>query len=79
MAGPNHILPTAGTARFFSPLSVEDFIKRTNLIRFTRKALGRFDKDVRRFAEWEGLEGHSQAVQMRMDPKRHGPHGKGRR
>ena len=66
MAGPNHILPTAGTARFSSPLGVEDFIKRTNLMRFTRNALKRFEKDVKRFAEWEGLEGHSQAVQMRM-------------
>lgn len=66
MAGPNHILPTAGTARFSSPLGVEDFIKRTNLIRFTRSALKRFEKDVKRFAEWEGLEGHYQAVQMRM-------------
>jgi histidinol dehydrogenase len=66
MAGPNHILPTAGTARFSSPLGVEDFIKRTNLIRFTRSALKRFEKDVKKFAEWEGLEGHYQAVQMRM-------------
>jgi histidinol dehydrogenase len=66
MAGPNHILPTAGTARFSSPLGVEDFIKRTNLIRFTQSALKRFEKDVKRFAEWEGLEGHYQAVQMRM-------------
>lgn len=68
MAGPNHILPTAGTARFSSALGVEDFIKRTNLIRFTQKALKRFEKDVKRFAEWEGLEGHYQAVQMRMKP-----------
>ena len=66
MAGPNHILPTAGTARFSSPLGVEDFVKRTNLVSFTRKALRRFEKDVKRFSEWEGLEGHSQAVQMRM-------------
>jgi histidinol dehydrogenase len=66
MAGPNHILPTAGTARFSSPLGVEDFIKRTNLICFTRSALKRFEKDVKKFAEWEGLEGHYQAVQMRM-------------
>jgi histidinol dehydrogenase len=66
MAGPNHILPTAGTARFFSPLGVEDFIKRTNLMSFTRRALRRFEKDVKRFSEWEGLEGHSQAVQVRM-------------
>ena len=68
MAGPNHILPTAGTARFSSALGVEDFIKRTNLIRFTQGALGRFEKDVKRFAEWEGLEGHYQAVLKRMKP-----------
>jgi len=68
MAGPNHILPTAGTARFSSALGVEDFIKRTNLIHFTQRALSRFEKDVKRFAEWEGLEGHYQAVQMRMKP-----------
>ena len=68
MAGPNHILPTAGTARFSSALGVEDFIKRTNLLYFSHKALKRFEKDVKRFAEWEGLEGHYQAVQMRMKP-----------
>ena len=67
MAGPNHILPTAGTARFSSPLGVEDFIKRTNLMSFTQSALKRFEKDVKRFAEWEGLEGHYQAVQKRME------------
>jgi histidinol dehydrogenase len=66
MAGPNHILPTAGTARFSSSLGVEDFIKRTNLMSFTRRALGRFESDIRRFSDWEGLEGHSQAVQVRM-------------
>lgn len=66
LAGPNHILPTAGTARFSSPLDVEDFIKRTNLIGFTRSALEQFEKDVERFTEWEGLEGHYRAVQMRM-------------
>ena len=68
LAGPNHILPTAGTARFSSPLGVDDFIKRTNLISFTRSALKRFEKDVKRFAEWEGLEGHYQSVQVRMRP-----------
>jgi histidinol dehydrogenase len=67
MAGPNHILPTAGTARFSSPLGVEDFIKRTNLLSFTRSALERFEKDVKRFAEWEGLEGHYQSIQKRME------------
>jgi histidinol dehydrogenase len=66
LAGPNHILPTAGTARYASPLGVEDFVKRTNLMSFTQGALRRFAKDVKRFSEWEGLEGHSQAVQVRM-------------
>ena len=66
MAGPNHILPTAGTARFSSPLGVEDFIKRTNLMSFTQSALRRFEKDVKGFSEWEGLEGHYQSVQIRM-------------
>jgi histidinol dehydrogenase len=70
MAGPNHILPTAGTARFSSPLGVEDFIKRINLMVFTQSALKRFEKDVKRFAEWEGLEGHYQSVQRRMAPER---------
>lgn len=65
LAGPNHILPTAGTARFSSPLGVEDFIKRTNLVSFSLNALRRFEGDVKRFTEWEGLEGHSLAVQMR--------------
>jgi histidinol dehydrogenase len=66
LAGPNHILPTAGTARFSSPLGVEDFVKRVNWIRFTKGALNRFEKDVKRFAKWEGLEGHYQAVQVRV-------------
>ncbi len=65
LAGPNHILPTAGTARFSSPLGVEGFVKRINLIEFSRTALRSFDEDVRRFTEWEGLEGHYQAVRMR--------------
>jgi histidinol dehydrogenase len=69
MAGPNHILPTAGTARFSSPLGVDDFIKRTNLIRFTQSALRRFEKDVKGFSEWEGLEGHYQSVQKRMEKR----------
>jgi histidinol dehydrogenase len=67
LAGPNHILPTAGTARFSSPLGVEDFMKRINLVSFTHDALRRFEKDVKRFAEWEGLEGHYQAVQVRIE------------
>jgi histidinol dehydrogenase len=69
LAGPNHILPTAGTARFSSPLGVEDFIKRTNILEFTRPALERFAKDVEEFAAWEGLEGHYRAVQVRMEQR----------
>lgn len=66
MAGPNHVLPTGGTARFSSPLSVEDFIKWTNLMWFDQKALRRFAKDLRRFTTLEGLEGHFKAIQMRL-------------
>ena len=66
LAGPNHILPTAGTARFSSPLGVGDFIKRINWMRFTKGALNHFEKDMKRFAKWEGLEGHYQAVQVRL-------------
>jgi histidinol dehydrogenase len=51
-------------------LGVEDFIKRINLMVFTQSALKRFEKDVKRFAEWEGLEGHYQSVQRRMAPER---------
>jgi histidinol dehydrogenase len=69
LAGPNHILPTAGTARFSSPLGVEDFMKRINLMSFTQDALKRFEKDVKRFAEWEGLEGHYQAVRKRVEKR----------
>jgi histidinol dehydrogenase len=80
MAGSNHILPTAGTARFSSPLGVEDFVKRTNLVSFTRRALERFEKDVKRFAEWEGLEGHYQSIQERMEkPERHKAQGREKR
>jgi histidinol dehydrogenase len=78
LAGPNHILPTAGTARFSSPLGVEDFIKRTNVVRFNESALRRFEKDVKRLAEWEGLEGHYRSVQMRI-PELRRVQGKGRR
>jgi histidinol dehydrogenase len=65
LAGPNHILPTAGAARYASALSVEDFQKKINLMQFSEKALRRFEGDVKRFTEWEGLEGHYRSVQMR--------------
>jgi histidinol dehydrogenase len=66
LAGPNHILPTAGTARYASALGVEDFQKKINLMQFSEKALRRFEGDVKRFAQWEGLEGHNRSVEVRM-------------
>lgn len=65
LAGPNHVLPTGGTARFFSPLGVYDFMKRTSLISFTRKGLERVAKTVMGLAELEGLEAHGKAVEIR--------------
>ena len=66
MAGPNHTLPTGGTARFSSPLGVEDFIKRSSVLAFSPKGLRKLGKDVARFAEIEGLEGHGKSVVVRM-------------
>lgn len=66
MAGPNHTLPTGGTARFSSPLGVEDFIKRSSVLAFSPKGLKRLGKDVARFAEIEGLEAHGRSVAVRM-------------
>jgi len=66
LAGPNHILPTAGTARYASALAVEDFQKKINLMEFNEEALRRFEADVKRFTEWEGLEGHYRSVEIRM-------------
>jgi len=68
-AGPNHVLPTGGTARFFSPLSVDDFMKKSGLIAFSQDALRRFAEKVVQIARVEGLEGHAQAVDIRMRPE----------
>jgi histidinol dehydrogenase len=65
-AGPNHVLPTGGTARFASPLGVYDFIKRTSLISFSRDALLRYGRQTARFAEMEGLEGHGKSIRLRL-------------
>lgn len=65
-AGPNHILPTLGTARFFSALGVEDFYKRIHFIQFDQKRLSRVARDIERFAKCEGLEGHYRAIQSRL-------------
>jgi len=69
MAGPNHVLPTGGTARFFSPLGVYDFIKRSSIIRYDREALEEKAGMVARFARLEGLEAHARAVDLRVRQK----------
>ena len=66
MAGPNHVLPTGGTARFASPLGVYDFIKRTSILSFSREALERYGRPNARFAELEGLSGHGNSVRLRL-------------
>ncbi len=65
-AGPNHTLPTSGTARFSSPLSVDDFIKKSSFIYFSEDALNEVGEDVVRFAEKEGLQAHGRAVSKRL-------------
>jgi histidinol dehydrogenase len=66
LAGPNHVLPTGGTARFSSPLGVEDFLKRSNLISFSSEAIAGLAEATVRLARLEGLEAHAQAVQRRI-------------
>ncbi|MCD8158238.1 MAG: histidinol dehydrogenase [Clostridiales bacterium] len=67
MAGPNHVLPTGGTARFFSPLSIDDYIKKSSLISFSKDALFNLGEDTIGFAESEGLTGHANSVKVRLD------------
>jgi len=66
LAGPNHVLPTSGTARFSSPLGVYDFVKRTSLITYSREALVQAGKACRTLAEMEDLDAHARAVQIRI-------------
>lgn len=66
-AGPNHILPTNGTARFFSPLGVDQFIKRTSIISYSREALEKVHKDIELFAENEGLTAHANSIRVRFE------------
>lgn len=66
-AGPNHVLPTAGTARFSSALGVDHFIKKTSIIAYSEKALRRDGQDIIHFAELEGLEAHANSVRIRLD------------
>ena len=66
MAGPNHVLPTSGTARFFSPLSVDDFIKKSNVLFYTHKALKDIGQDIVDFANKEGLTAHANSIKVRL-------------
>jgi len=66
VAGPNHVLPTGGTARFFSPLCVEDFYKKTSIIEYGKTELGRAKEAILQLSALEGLEAHGKAVQIRM-------------
>lgn len=66
-AGPNHILPTNGTARFFSPLSVDDFIKKSSIISYSKKALEAVHKDIELFATSEGLTAHANSIKVRFE------------
>lgn len=66
-AGPNHILPTNGTARFFSPVSVDDFIKKSSIIYYSREALQRVNKDIEYFAKAEQLTAHANSIAVRFE------------
>lgn len=65
MAGPNHVLPTGGTARFFSPLSIDDFIKKSSILSFSSSALAALSNDIIDFANSEGLTAHANAISVR--------------
>ena len=65
-AGPNHILPTNGTAKFFSPVNVDDFIKRSSIISYSREALEKVHKEIETFAESEGLTAHANSIRVRF-------------
>ena len=66
-AGPNHVLPTNGTAKFFSPLSVDDFIKKSSIISFSREALEPMSQNIQKFAKAEGLTAHANSIKVRFD------------
>ncbi|HSR36707.1 MAG TPA: histidinol dehydrogenase [Desulfurivibrionaceae bacterium] len=66
LAGPNHTLPTGGTARFFSPLSTDDFVKKSSIVYFSESGLKRMGSDIVRIAGLEGLEAHAKSVSVRL-------------
>ncbi|MCK5437100.1 MAG: histidinol dehydrogenase, partial [Desulfobulbaceae bacterium] len=69
IAGPNHVLPTMGTARFSSALGVETFVKKTSLISYTRQALIKDAEHILKLANMEGLTAHARSVSIRVDEK----------
>ena len=69
-AGPNHTLPTSGTARFSSPLSVDDFVKKSQYTYYTREALQKVAQDVAFFAQKEGLQAHAKSVTIRFEDEK---------
>jgi len=69
VAGPNHVLPTGGTARFFSPLSTDDFMKKSSLIFYTKEGLAKVGEAVTQIADVEGLEAHGNTIRVRMAKK----------
>ena len=66
-AGPNHILPTNGTAKFFSPVNVDDFIKKTSIISYSEQALKKVHENIELFAESEGLTAHANSIKVRFE------------
>ena len=66
-AGPNHILPTSGTARFFSALCVEDFVKKSSVIYYSKEALKEVHKDIETFALSEQLDAHANSIRVRFE------------
>ena len=66
-AGPNHVLPTNGTAKFFSPLGVDDFIKKSSIISYSKEALAPVYKDIVQFAECEKLTAHANSIRVRFE------------
>ena len=66
-AGPNHVLPTNGTAKFFSPLSVDDFIKKSSIIYYSKDALKAIHNDIETFAKAEGLTAHANSIAVRFE------------
>lgn len=69
-AGPNHVLPTNGTAKFFSPLGVDDFIKKSSIISYSREALAPIYRDIAQFAECEKLTAHANSIRVRFEDKK---------